>query len=125
MVWRCGKARRRGVRLKQISRLTSRIMVTPSCEPPPIYHILCSGKISPCRYQGGGQGEAVMSLYNIVNMSDPYTIEAVSLDVAFVACLFLGSGQYAFEQLDGKEGVPLFIFGGTEEWCREHLNEGF
>jgi len=27
-------------------------------------------------------------LYEIINMSDPYTIEAKSLDVAFIACMF-------------------------------------
>jgi hypothetical protein len=65
-------------------------------------------------------------LYEIINPSDPYTIEAPSLDVAFVACLFLGTGQYAFKPLDEDgEEIPLFIFGGMEAWCAEHLEEGF
>ncbi len=63
-------------------------------------------------------------IYEIVNMSDPYTIEARSLDVAFVACLFLGSGQYAFKPLEeGAEEVPLFLLGGAEQWCRAHFAE--
>ena len=64
-------------------------------------------------------------LYEIINMSDPYTIEAHSLDVATVACLFLGRGQYAFEPIaDTKtEGVPMFLFGGTEEWCQKQFGE--
>src|SRR5579863_2871519 len=65
-------------------------------------------------------------LYEIINPSDPYTIEADSLAVAFVACVFLGSGQYAFKALD-TDGVdiPLFLFGNTEEWCHDHLGESF
>jgi hypothetical protein len=64
-------------------------------------------------------------LYDIINMSDSYTIEAQSLDVALVACLFLGSGQYSFMPLHGDgEEVPLFLFGGAEEWCQRHFGEG-
>jgi hypothetical protein len=64
-------------------------------------------------------------LYEIINMSDKYTIEADSLDVATVACLFLGQGQYAFEPIGDKsaESVPMFMFGGTEEWCQKHFKE--
>ena len=68
-------------------------------------------------------------LYEIVNPSDPYTILAESLDVAFVACLFLGNGHYAFDPLqEGGVKIPLFLFGGTEgreAWCQEHLHEPF
>lgn len=65
-------------------------------------------------------------LYEIINPSDCYTIEAKSLDVAFVACVFLGSGQYAFEPFEeAATRIPIFLFGGTEEWCSEHLKEGF
>jgi hypothetical protein len=65
-------------------------------------------------------------LYEIINMSDPYTIEAKSLDVALVACLFLGRGQYSFKPLnsDDAAGVPMFLFGGTEKWCQQFLGEG-
>jgi hypothetical protein len=65
-------------------------------------------------------------LYEIVNMSDPYTIEAASLDVAAVACAILGSGQYQFKPLeDGGEEVPFFMFGGQDEWCQKHFQESF
>ncbi len=63
--------------------------------------------------------------YEIINMSDPYTIEATSLDVALVACLFLGSGQYAFQPLSGDAvEIPLFLFGNCERWCLDHLGAG-
>jgi hypothetical protein len=66
-------------------------------------------------------------LYEIINPSDPYTIEAQSLDVAAVACLFLGRRQYAFDPIgsDDSPEVPLFLFGGTDEWCLKHFNESF
>lgn len=70
-------------------------------------------------------------LYKIVNPSDPYTIEAYALDVAFVACLLLGDGQYAFDPLGTTDearklpSVPALIFGGGEEWCLLHLDKGF
>jgi len=61
-------------------------------------------------------------LYEIINPSDPYTIEAPSLDVALVACLFLGSGQYGFKPIDGGAiEIPLFLLGGHEEYCQEHF----
>jgi hypothetical protein len=68
-------------------------------------------------------------LYEIVNPSDPYTIKAESLDVAFVACLMLGNGQYAFGPLESAGvKIPLFLFGGLadcEAWSTEHLHEEF
>ena len=61
-------------------------------------------------------------LYEIINPSDKYTIEVKSLDVAFVACVFLGNGQYAFDPLeDGGEKIPLFCMGGWNVWCHEHF----
>ncbi len=66
-------------------------------------------------------------LYEIINMSDAYTIEANSLDVAFMACLFLGQGQYSFKPLGDEEAqdIPFFMFGGVEEWCSLHLSQSF
>jgi hypothetical protein len=54
-------------------------------------------------------------LYSIINPSDPYTVEATRLDVAAVASLILGNGQYAFEPLDGSVEIPLFGFMKPEE----------
>jgi hypothetical protein len=64
-----------------------------------------------------------MTLYNIVNMSDRYTIRCPDHAVAFVACAILGNGQYAFEPLEGPDPeVPLFILGGAEQWVAKHFN---
>ena len=63
-------------------------------------------------------------LYEIINPSDPYTIEAMSTEIAFMACVCLGSGQYAFDPLeDGGVRIPLF-FGPTnviDDWCKANL----
>lgn len=59
-------------------------------------------------------------LYEIVNPSDRYTIRADEHDVAAVACFTLGGGKYAFEPLEeGGQEVPIFFFGGHDEWCQE------
>lgn len=63
-----------------------------------------------------------MNLFEIINMSDAYTIDCPDLDIAFAACVLLGNGQYAFEPLDSNSlsSVPIFIFGGHDEWCHMH-----
>jgi len=64
-------------------------------------------------------------IYEIVNPSDAYTIVAADFEVATVACLLLGNGQYAFDPLeDGGEKVPLFLFGGADAWCRKRFGTG-
>lgn len=59
--------------------------------------------------------------FEIVNPSDPYTLEAPSLDVAAVACSFLGEGKYGLKALDSdaSNDVPIFLFGGHDEWFLE------
>ena len=63
-------------------------------------------------------------IYEIVNPSDAYTIAANDHAVAAVACFLLSNGQYAFEPVDGTEemSVPIFMFGGADDWCREHFD---
>lgn len=62
-------------------------------------------------------------LYEIINPSDHYTIECNDLEIAAVACVLLGDGQYAFDPLEeGGEKVPLGIMGGLTEWFKEHFN---
>lgn len=56
--------------------------------------------------------------YEIINSSDPYTFVAQSREVAALTIFLLGT-QYAAEPETGEEGVPLFIFGGAEDWYLE------
>lgn len=65
-------------------------------------------------------------LYRIVNPSDSYTIECQDLEVATIACCLLGGGQYGFEPLEaGAPEVPLFLFGGVADFCRQHFSAEF
>lgn len=58
--------------------------------------------------------------FEIINPSDPYTMEAEDLEVASVACSLLGDGRYGLDALgeDANKGnhVPIFLFGGHDEW---------
>ena len=56
--------------------------------------------------------------FEIVNPSDPYTIEAADMEVAAVAICFLGLGRYALKGIgeDAGQDVPIFLFGGHDEW---------
>ena len=62
-------------------------------------------------------------LFKIVNPSDPYTIEASSLDVAVMDSVLLGQGNYQFTSLDGGQDIPFFAFGGGDKWSKEHFKE--
>jgi hypothetical protein len=62
-------------------------------------------------------------LYNIINMSDSYTVKTDDFEVAAIACVILGRGQYAFEPLEeGGASVPIFFIGGSDEWFQEHFD---
>jgi len=57
-----------------------------------------------------------VTVYKIINPSDPYHLTADDLVLAAIAACLLGHGKYALEATDGSEGVPLFLFGGQDEW---------
>lgn len=63
-----------------------------------------------------------MMEYKLINPSDPYTFIAADKEVA---ALVIGSLSIAFaaEAKDGAEEdrVPIFIFGGFEEWYQEEF----
>lgn len=78
--------------------------------------------------------------FDLVNPSDPYTLEADDLEVAAVACCLLGNGKYGLTGLgeDAGQDVPVFLLGGHDEWfvkkfgmdyettathCLEHRND--
>ena len=70
-------------------------------------------------------------ILEITNPSDRYTIETDDWQTACVANLVLGQGQYGLQELDGnfqeaEEGhfMPIFIFGGSEEWAQEEFGIG-
>lgn len=64
-------------------------------------------------------------LFEIVNPSDTYTIKSDDLELAAIACCLLGQGQYALDGIDCQESVPMFLFGGEEEWFTEKFGSDF
>lgn len=64
-------------------------------------------------------------LYEIINPSDQYTIESEDFKVACVATLLLGSGQWGLKQINGDAEMPLFLFGGVDEWFAAQFNQPF
>ncbi len=65
--------------------------------------------------------------FAIVNPSDPYTMEAEDLEIAAVAVSFLGAGKYALQGIgeDADIYVPIFLFGGHDEWFAEKFGMDF
>jgi len=59
--------------------------------------------------------------FEIINPSDPYTIQAVDMEIAAVVCVTLGSGQLAFDEIGGDREVPIFLFGGHDEWFQKNF----
>lgn len=66
-------------------------------------------------------------LFNIINPSDPYTLEAPDLAIAAVAICLLGEGKYALEELGGDRSgyVPAFLMGGHDEWFIKQFGADF
>lgn len=58
--------------------------------------------------------------YELINPSDPYTFYADDLETAALV-VFALSTSYGAEAKEGGESVPVFIFGGAEEWYAERF----
>jgi hypothetical protein len=54
-------------------------------------------------------------IYEIINPSDPYTIEG-DLLTACIATAILGNGKYALQSADGSETMPILMFDPAGEW---------
>ena len=63
-------------------------------------------------------------IYEIINMSDPITIEADDVRVAAIATVFVGEGAYGLHDENGETVMPIMLFGDAQEaldgWCKEH-----
>jgi hypothetical protein len=63
-------------------------------------------------------------IFEIVNPSDYYTMETDDFEVAAVACLIIGRGQYGLKQLDGGFEVPIFFIANEDivnQWFRNRF----
>jgi hypothetical protein len=54
-------------------------------------------------------------IYEIINPSDPYTLESNDFLTACLVATVLGRGAYALQSEDGSLEMPLMLFGG-EGW---------
>lgn len=59
-------------------------------------------------------------LYEIVNPSDPYTIECPDLELA-IAVEAIFRGVYPLEPISGGPGVPVLVFGDIDAFCESHF----
>jgi hypothetical protein len=80
---------------------------------------------SDSSYSGKRSGEDLQAAlrFEIVNPSDPYTFTAPTLEIAALVVCLLGEGKYGGTSLDTPRGVdvPIFIFGGHDEWFKEQF----
>ena len=61
-------------------------------------------------------------LYELINPSDQTHFEAPNLLVAALVTFLLGQGQYGAKPEDDEAAeVPIFLFGGADEWWSEHF----
>lgn len=64
--------------------------------------------------------------YEIVNPSDKCFLTAPTLLVAALAVALLGDGKYGLKDHEtGETAVPLFIFGGHDEWFQSQFGSTF
>lgn len=62
--------------------------------------------------------------YELINPSDPYTFEAPDLEVAaLVVGLLSPTFGAVSKNRKEEEEVPVFIFGGYEEWYKETFSK--
>jgi len=71
-----------------------------------------------------------MSRFEIINPSDPYTIESDDFAAAAGACVLLGEGAYGLREVDGEREMPIFLLaplaridGWFRDNCGGSLNE--
>lgn len=69
-------------------------------------------------------------ILDIINPSDACMMITDDREAAAIAVVLIGNGQYGLEQLDAKDGeepfkVPMFLFGGHDEWWTRTFGHNF
>ena len=60
-------------------------------------------------------------IWEIINPSDSYSIDYPDWEVAAFAGVILGQGQYGLRGIDNDHELPIFLFGGHEEWVKSEF----
>jgi hypothetical protein len=63
-------------------------------------------------------------LFQINTPEKPYTFEASSFTAACVVATLLGGGFYSLWR-NGKQVMPMFMFGGAEKWYQRTFGKNF
>lgn len=63
-----------------------------------------------------------MEVYEIINPSDKYTIKG-DLKTVALATVMLGQGVYGLHNDKDEQVMPIFIFGGSDEWFTEQFGQ--
>lgn len=65
--------------------------------------------------------------FELINPSDPYTIEGADLMIVAVAACLLGDGRYGLDGLGEAEGIkmPIFILASADDWFREKFSMNY
>lgn len=60
-----------------------------------------------------------MTIYELINPSDPYTLEADDRLLACLVACMIGDGWFPLEAADGSPGMPILALGADpDEWFR-------
>lgn len=65
-----------------------------------------------------------MTIYTLINPSDPYTFEAPSDEIAALAVLLLGNGAYGADNEQGEQVVPVMLgqdYGRIDRWYQDRF----
>lgn len=62
-------------------------------------------------------------IYEIINPSDPYTIEGEHVTCCIAACI-LGEGWYGLQNADGSQAMPILAFG-ADVWFQQTCGKLF
>lgn len=61
----------------------------------------------------------------ISNPSDYATIDCTDKIAASIAIVIMGQGHYGIIDDEGDEGMPIFLFGGHDEWFKGKFGKSF
>jgi hypothetical protein len=63
--------------------------------------------------------------FEIINPSDKAFIESDSFETACLATCILGQGKYGLREVGGDKRMPVFLFGGHDEFFAEKFGKPF